>query len=215
MRKNKVNLFLRDKMRIYQIFLLSVVFCYYSYSTITIYITIIMTTEIPQDIVLPEHPFGPDSLYWSNDHQLLAVTRSTLFILTPNKERRCLGQSSFYQMIIQRDIMDTNMVAINGVKRAEISIAKGRILSSRGFHQAQWSPIGCAPYHGCLIAAIVDTNRHVVFYAPQSHPATFSCEVPACIAFGYQTERILVHIHGCLTWCGHHGLPILIKEWPI
>ncbi|KAI9593103.1 hypothetical protein BDF19DRAFT_449502, partial [Syncephalis fuscata] len=94
------------------------------------------------------------------------------------------------------------------------------ILRPRGFHQVQWSPIGCSSYEGCLITAIADTGRKIIIYAPQQHPATFSWyellvfpintklahlqatalawseqivrnnKIPACLAVGYQTGQI-------------------------
>eukprot|EP00898_Chlorokybus_atmophyticus_P005071 jgi/Chlat1/5565/Chrsp369S05355 len=118
--------------------------------------------------LLSSNPRFPTAVRWSQDNLLLVTAGAYIHILNPHNLSGPRGIITAPHQAKANDDQDapTGPSSIGELYPLMVApLSKSEMLL---FRQAAWSPVGCAPSGGCLIAAFT-TGRHIKVYRP-SYP---------------------------------------------
>ncbi|KAJ3176764.1 hypothetical protein HDU87_004903, partial [Geranomyces variabilis] len=128
---------------------------------------------------LTTRPLLPDSLSWSADNQIAVVTLLALHIVTP-QQRNSTDQP--LRTLISSRALRGDSAILSELGRTEREGIHAVEVFKDGFFRSVWSPSGCSPQRGCLLATL-GTLYSVIVWAPVADPATSSWE-PVCDVSG-------------------------------
>lgn len=96
---------------------------------------------------------------WSDEGQLLVVTRDALHIVTPRAKAR-------HHAHIHIAATDARYDAGDDVHEDPVGGVVPSAVHGHAWYAAAWSPSGVGPWHTCVLAA-VDARRHLSLYASE------------------------------------------------
>ncbi|KAI8593924.1 transcription factor IIIC subunit delta N-term-domain-containing protein [Geranomyces variabilis] len=122
---------------------------------------------------LTTRPLLPDSLSWSADNQIAVVTLLALHIVTP--QQRYSTDQPLRTLISSRALRGDSAI-VSELGRTEREGIHAVEVFKDGFFRSVWSPSGCSPQRGCLLATL-GTLHSVIIWAPVADPATSPWEL--------------------------------------